>query len=215
MNFAQARSAMVESQIHTAGVVTPAVLDAFRAVPREAFVPPHLAGVAYVDENLSLGDGRVLPEPAVLARMVEALNIDRNDVVLNVGDGTGYVAAVLSLLSGHVMTVETYAGQFDFARPVWESNGYANMSVIDPSIANDGPYSVIVVNGAVAEIPSVFLEQLTIGGRMAAVVKPVETSAGRAVIVQRVAEDKYSTVEAFDASVPYLPGFEPRRGFVF
>ncbi|AGH97926.1 protein-L-isoaspartate O-methyltransferase family protein [Micavibrio aeruginosavorus] len=219
MNFSQARSAMVESQIHTMGVITPAILEAFRTVPREAFVPPHLAGIAYIDEDIPLGDGRVLIEPAVLARMIEAAQVNANDVVLNVGDSTGYSSAVLSLLATTVVTMESHPGQLDAARHAWAACDYCNIAPITCD-ATEGcpehaPYSLIVMNGAVAEIPEIFVAQLSVNGRLVAVLKPDANAPGHAVIVQRVGNEKYSTTKVFDASMPYLPGFEPRHDFVF
>ena len=219
MKFAQARSAMVESQIHTVGVVTPTILDAFRTVPRELFVPDHMMGLAYIDEDIPLGDGRVLIEPAALARMVEAANVQTSDVVLNVGDTTGYSSAFLSVWARTVVTMEPRAGQLDQARAVWAECSYCNIAPISCD-ATEGcpehaPYSLIMMNGAVAEIPEIFVAQLSVGGRLAAVLKPDANAPGHAVIVQRIGNGKYSTNRVFDASMPYLPGFEPRRDFVF
>src|SRR5690606_5116811 len=97
--YATARRNMVDSQIHTSGVVSAPVLEAFSSVPREQFVPEHLRGRVYADEDLPLGNGHFLMDPAILARMIEAAEVQAGDVVLNVGDPTGYSSAILAELA--------------------------------------------------------------------------------------------------------------------
>ncbi len=216
---AQARKNMVDSQIHTAGVISEPLLEAFRTVPREMFVPEQLRGVAYIDEDLPLGDGRYLMEPSVLARMLQAADLRPQDVVLNIGDDTGYSSAVLSLLVETVITVESQAALLDPARRCWAEFSYCNIAVIDGDLTEGcpehAPYSLIFMKGAVAEIPDIFLAQLSLHGRLVAILRPAGAKIGTAVIVERVGEGKYSTRKLFDAATPYIPGFEPRPEFSF
>ncbi len=188
-NYAAARINMVDSQIHTSGVISAPVLDAFRGVPREMFVPENLRGRVYADEDLPLGNGYFLMDPAVLARMIEALEIQHSDVILNIGDSTGYSSAILAELAGTVMTHDNVAGQ--------------------------ASCSLVVMNGAVAEIPKNLLSCLAIDGRLIAVLKPAGKKMGAVVLVQRVGDSQYSTRTLFDAATPYIPGYEPQDHFVF
>lgn len=215
----EARKNMVDSQIGTMGVVSPPLLEAFMTVPREVFVPEHLRSIAYVDEDLPLGDGRFLMEPAVLARLIDAAAIKPNDVVLNVGDNTGYSSAILSLLSRTVITVEGSKGLLDGAREKWADFSYCNVAVIDGDLTEGcpehAPYNVIFMKGAVADVPDILLAQLCLHGRFIAIHKPAGAKIGTAIMMERVGEGKYSTRKLFDAETPYILGYEPRTEFKF
>lgn len=219
---------MVDSQIHTAGVITESVLQAFSSVPREAFLPEEMRGMAYVDEDLDLNAAtgqwahgpRVLMEPAILARMIQAVSIRTDDVVLNIGDRVGYSSAVLSLLAMTVITQENpRVDDFAQARAVWADQSYCNIATIPGDVAEGcpehAPYSLIVLNGAVAEIPEILLSQLSLGGRLVGVHMPSDARSGTAVLVERIGEGKYSTRKLFDAFTPYIPGYAPKSEFVF
>lgn len=215
----QARKNMVDSQIHTAGVLSRPLLDAFMTIPREMFVPEHLRGIAYVDEDLPLGDGRFLMEPSVLARMLEAAQVQSDDVVLNVGDNTGYSSAILSCLATTVITVEDSPGELDSARQVWGECSKCNIAVITGDILEGcpehAPYSLIFMKGSVAEVPELMLAQLSLHGRLVTILKPRANGVGTAVVVERVGEGQYSTRKLFDANTPYIRGFAPRTEFSF
>lgn len=187
--YTTARIHMVDSQINTAGVVSGPVLEAFRTVPRELFVPEELRGRVYADEDLPLSQGQFLMEPVILARMIEAAQIRPDDVVLNIGDSTGYSSAILAELSKVVMTHDNVAGQ--------------------------SSCSLIIMNGAVHEIPKNLLSCLTLGGRLVTVLKPAGEKMGTAVMVQRTGEGQYSTRKLFDAATPYIAGYEPKPAFTF
>lgn len=220
INYAAARRNMVDSQIHTNGVISEPVLEAFRTVPRELFVPDALRGMAYVDEDLPLGDGRFLMEPALLARMITAADVRAEDIVLNLGDLTGYSSAILSLLASTVVTLEPRAGLLDSARRVWADDGsYCNIAVIHGDLAEGcpehAPYSLILMNGAVAEVPGILLAQLSLHGRLIAVHQPAGARIGTATLIERIGDEKYATRKLFNGATPYIHGFEPRPEFVF
>lgn len=214
-----ARTNMVDSQIYTAGVVSSPVLESFRTVPREMFVPESLRDVAYVDEDLDLGQGRFLMEPVVLARMIHEASVRDSDIVLNIGDSTGYSSAILSTLASTVVTVETAPGMLDRARRVWVENDYCNIAMISGDLTEGAPehapYSLIFMNGSVAEIPDIFLAQLSLHGRLVTVWKPAGAKIGTAIMIERIGDGKYATRKLFDAFTPYITGFEPRSEFTF
>jgi protein-L-isoaspartate(D-aspartate) O-methyltransferase len=210
---------MVASQIHPLGVIDERVLHAFRTVPREFFMPDHLRSVAYVDEDIILEDGRVMMEPVIIARMIASVGVEADDVVLNIGDSTGYSSAILSMLATTVITVETRPGQLDAARQVWAECSYCNVAAL-PGDLSEGcpehaPYDVIFLNGSVAEVPQIFLAQLCVGGRLIAVLRPQGAKMGTITLIERVGDGKYASRALFDAATPYIPGFEPQPDFIF
>ena len=187
VDYQSARLNMVESQIRPNKVSDPAIIEAMLAVPRERFVPAALRGIAYVDEDVPLGGGRYLMEPMVFGRLLQFAAIGRDDVVLDVGCGSGYASAVMAQLARKVVALED-----------------------DPALAHG---AVILFNGAVAAIPPAIAGQLAKGGRLVAVVQ-AEPGMGKAVLMTRV-EGVYAQRIVFDAGTPILPGFAARPGFVF
>lgn len=150
-DYATARQNMVDSQIKPNRVTDIAVMDAMREVPRELFVPTIARGVAYVDEDIRIADGRYLMEPMVLARLLDAAAIRRDDVVLDIGCGTGYSTAVLARLANTVVAVES---DRDLARGAGElllRLGVDNAVIVDGPLTDgypaQAPYQVIVLEG--------------------------------------------------------------------
>ncbi len=218
-NSITARKNMVDCQIHTAGVVAPAVLAAFQAVPREIFAPGNVRPVAYADEDLPLGQGRFLMAPAILARMIQASDIVPADTILDIGGATGYAAAILSSLAGTVIALDERADFIEQARRHWNSLGIRNAEGLAGSPAGGdagrAPFDLIFINGAVAEIPARLVEQLTPEGRMIVVLKKPGAVIGQATLVKKSGERGFSSYALFDAASPYSPGFEPKPSFQF
>lgn len=215
--YETARLNMVEGQLKPNKVTDPAILDAMGAVPREAFVPKAMRGIAYVDEDIAIGNGRYLMEPMVLARLIETARIEPGDIVLMIGCGTGYSASVLARLANTVVAIEADPDLAQQASETLAHLGVDNAVVIEAPLsagyAEQAPYQAILIEGAVAEVPQEILSQLDDGGRLAAVVSP-DGGLGRAMLYQRIGAT-VSHREVFDASVPILPGFEPVPAFVF
>ena len=212
-----ARVNMVESQLKTNRVSDPAVLDAFLAVPRERFVPAAMTGLAYIDEDVTLGGGRFLMEPMVFARLVQLAKVGQEDNVLELGSGTGYGVAVLARLAANVGGSEGDAALAEKGAAALAALGVRNATVrhgaIERGWPDRAPYGVILFAGAVAAVPSAVLDQLAEGGRLLAVVREGD-EVGRAVLYQRV-RGIVSHRPVFDAATPYLPGLEPQPSFVF
>jgi len=217
MNYAAARHNMVENQIRTNRVTDPAVIKAMDSVPREVFVPVQLRGVAYVDENLDLGNGRSLMAPMRFARLIQAAELTGSEVVLDVGCASGYSAAVLSRLASTVVALESDAELSAQATSRFSELAVDNVALVSGALAAGdaahGPYDVIVVEGSVSEIPEVLVKQLADGGRLLAVVCG-ESGIGRATLVLRTG-DVFSSRALFDTAVAPLPGFQAKPGFVF
>jgi len=217
MDFATARFNMVENQIRPNGVNDPLVVRALAKTPREAFLPKAMHAVAYVDETLPLGSGRFLISPLVLARLLQSAGIKASDVVLTIGDATGWASAVVSMLASTVVCLECEADPAARAGAALSGLGRDNVAVVRAPLAGgypaQGPYDVILLMGAVPEIPAAIGRQLADGGRMLGIVKS-GTGSGRMVRVVR-AGDTFGRWALFDAATPYLPGFQPRDGFKF
>lgn len=216
MDFAAARRNMLDSQIRPNRVTDERLIDALATVPREEFVPKDLRGVAYVDEDIPLGNGRYLMEPMVMARLMQAAAPAPGDLALIIGCGTGYAAAVLSHLVGAVVAVDGNAGLVQQATKTLTGMGNDTVAVIEGPLANgcpeQAPFDVIFFNGAVAEIPQNVSAQLADGGRLVAVV--AGKAIGKATLTTR-RRDIFTSREIFDAATPLLPEFERKSAFVF
>jgi protein-L-isoaspartate(D-aspartate) O-methyltransferase len=217
MDFSVARHNMVENQIRTNKVTDSRILDAIETVPRERFVPDALKGIAYLDGDIELGAGRRLLEPMVFARMLQAAEIQPNEVVLDVGCGTGYSAAVLAHLASTVVALESDRALMHRASALLGELGVDTVALIEGALAMGdqahGPYDAIIVEGAVGRIPDALTAQLAEGGRLVAVIsRPGAVS--QACLSLKVG-NSISTLPLFEASAALLPGFAEHRGFVF
>lgn len=218
-NFTAARINMVDSQIHTMGVVSEPILDAFRTVPREIFVPDDRRAIAYCDEDLPLAANRYLMEPVTHARLLQAAQPKPSDNALDIGCATGYSAAILSVLCARVVAVEPDATLLAKAESAWASTFCGNIQPHQGPFAHGydsgAPYSLIVVNGSVSHVPAPLIDQLAPEGRLVCIVRDVEDRIGRAVLITKGVSGAISHRILFDAAVPYLPGHQPRVEFVF
>lgn len=217
MDYAAARRNMVESQLRTNLVTDAAVLAAMGGMPRERFVPESRAEIAYIDEDIDIGSGRFLMEPMVLGRLLQVVAPQPEDVALCVGCGAGYAAAVLSRLCGAVFALEDDSDIAQRATRLLSDLGIDNAFVVEGDLAAgwaaEAPYNVILLEGAVADVPGEILDQLADGGRLATVMRP-KSGVGSATLLEK-RHGQVSRRVLFDANVPFLSGFEMEEGFVF
>jgi protein-L-isoaspartate(D-aspartate) O-methyltransferase len=206
---------MVDTQVRPSDVTKFPIIEAMLHVPREQYLPGALREVAYIGENIDLGGGRVTLEPRTLAKMLDALDIQPTDLVLDLGCGLGYSTAVLARLAGSVVGVENDAAHAAQAQQTLSDHDVGNASVITGPLAagaaKTGPYDVIILQGAVVQVPLEILAQLKDGGRIGAIF------AEGALGVVRVGHKSGRHVDwrfAFNAGAPVLPGFEAASGFV-
>ena len=215
-DYAAQRLNMVESQIRANDVTDVRVQAALGAVLRERFVPAVRRGTAYVDAAVELVAGRYLLEPRSFAKLLQLAEILPGDKVLDVGCATGYSTAVLAKIAQHVIGLEQDADLVRIASDMIPAVGAANVQVIQGGLAQGypagAPYDVILINGAVEQVPEALLAQLAEGGRLVTVIQ--QGAQGRATVFLRQ-DGHVGHRAAFDAATPILAGFRQPAGFVF
>jgi protein-L-isoaspartate(D-aspartate) O-methyltransferase len=221
MNTEIARFNMIEQQIRPWDVLDQSVLSLLATVRREDFVPPALRALAFVDTQVPLVQGEAsgpsMLEPKVEARLLQELQVQRHETVLEVGTGSGFMAALLAHRAQQVYTLECRPALVQMARDSLRRNGVGNATVLQVTaeqgalgLPSEAPFDVILLSGSVPEVPRALLQQLKVGGRLAAVVgqEPVM----RARLYTRAAEAAWSERDLFDTVAPRLQGFaEPSR----
>lgn len=213
---AAARRTMVERQILTADVHNPDLLAAMEDIPRERFLPPALAEVAYTDGDIALGNGRTLLKPMVLAKLIEAAQLRADEHVLDVGCATGYSSAVLAKLAGSVVALEEDAGLARTAEQALAAAGATNAVVVRGPLTEGwkeaAPYDFILLNGGTEVTPEALGRQLKPEGCLACIFgRPPSAKA----TMFRLAEGRLVGRPIFDAAAAVLPGFAAPQVFVF
>lgn len=208
MNIEQARFNMIEQQIRPWDVLDPEVLDLLFVVKREDFVPPAYRSLAFADMEIPLGHGQVMLAPKIEARLLQELGVKKTDKVLEIGTGSGYMAALLAARAEYVVSVEQVAELAQAARQNLERAGATNVTVETGNGLSGwpqrGPYDVIVLSGSVPVLPSEVLKQLRVGGRLVAIVG--EAPVMEAQMVTCTAEGVFNTINLFETVAPALTG---------
>jgi protein-L-isoaspartate(D-aspartate) O-methyltransferase len=215
MDYTKARETMVEQQVRPWDVLDVRVLDVLVRLPREAFVPETHRALAYADIELPLGHGERMMKPVVEGRALQALELEAGDEVLEIGTGSGFLSACLGRLARDVVSLERHADFVDLARARLQAQGIANVAVevADAMTWNtDRRFDAICVTGAVAAVPSRFLQWLRPGGRMF-VVRGNPPVLDAALLRQDV--NGIRTESLFETDLPYLVGAAPVPAFVF
>ncbi len=223
-NLEQARYKMIEQQIRPWNVRDPQVLELLSLVRREDFVPLAHQALAFVDTMIPLApadvavqNGPCMLEPKVEARLLQDLHVRPQDKVLEIGAGSGYMAALLAARAQRVITLEINPELAQLARGNLLRAGIGNAEVREADGARglpaEAPFDVIVLSGSVAEVPHALLEQLKVGGRLAAIVgsEPVM----RTTIITRTGDASYSTTQPWDTNAPRLAQFHEPSKFHF
>lgn len=220
-DFAAARNNMVDSQIRPNRVTDPRVLDAMRTLPREQFLPAHLAALAYLDEDLAIGDGRYLVEPLVTARLVQMARVRTGERVLVVAAGTGYGAAVMAACQAHVTALEEDDKLMAIALSILPRTAPGVRLVngrLAAGLPGDGPWDAIMIEGAVRAVPDAYAGQLVPGGRLVTVTAPTGSAGGRAILAEPVGTGTAQRLrirDMFDCNTPLLKSLMPAPSFVF
>ncbi|NDW05162.1 protein-L-isoaspartate O-methyltransferase family protein [Jiella pacifica] len=217
MDFETARTRMVDNQIRTTDVTSHAILRAFLEVPREEFLPASRRPLAYVDDDVPLGDGRYVMETSPLAKLLQLAAIDKDDVVLDVGCTTGYSSAIISHLAGSVVALEEDPALAAAATDNLARLDYVTCAVVENALVEgcpaEAPYDVIIFQGSVETLPTTFFDQMKSGGRM--VVVRGSGNSAEALLYVKDDEGVVSERFAFNCSIKPLPSFRRKAEFVF
>ncbi|WP_425074930.1 protein-L-isoaspartate O-methyltransferase family protein [Sagittula sp. S175] len=215
-DFATRRRMMVDTQVRPSDVTEFPIIDAMLTVPREAFVPRDRIEAAYVSEHVELGKGRVLLDPRVFAKMLDALDVSNNDLVLDLGAGYGYSSAVIARIAEAVVAVEDDETRHDEAQALLTEHHADNVILhnapLTEGAAEHGPYDVIIIEGGVEVLPAAIEAQLKEGGRMAVIF--MEGALGTVKVGHKI-DGVINWRYAFNGTAPVLPGFETVEEFAF
>jgi protein-L-isoaspartate(D-aspartate) O-methyltransferase len=216
MNIEQARFNMVEQQIRTWDVLDQQVLDLMADVPREDFVPAAYRNLAFADTCIPLEHGQSMMVPRVEARMLQALQVERDDRILEVGTGSGFVTALLARLGGHVTSIEIVDALGSSARAKLEAHGIENVDLYSGDASHGweraAPYDVIAVTGSLPVPEDSFQNTLAIGGRLFVVVG--REPAMQALLITRNSESQWASECLFETVLPPLVGVDEPERFV-
>jgi protein-L-isoaspartate(D-aspartate) O-methyltransferase len=220
LDYGSARDHMVDSQLRPNRIIDPRLIRAMRTLPRERFLPPELAEIAYIDEDIALPGGRNMMEPLVLANLIKLAKLKPGERVLVVAAGSGYGAAVLDACGAKVTALEEDPALLERARRVLPDVAPGVTLVEGPLVAGrPGPWDVILIEGAVPQIPAAIGGQLNAhGGRLVTVlVQP--PGLPRGVLAEPInpgaPEPKLRAQPYFDCATPMLPAFRPPPSFRF
>ena len=213
----QARFNMIEQQIRVWDVLDPVVLDLLKKVPREAFVPAQCAGLAFADLEIPIGHGESMLSPKMEGRILQALEISKNDTVLEIGTGSGYLTALLATLAKQVVSVEIIAELSETAQQRIRQQGIANVLLEIGDAANGwnthAPYDVIVFTGSLPVAPDSVQQSLTVGGRMFVVIG--EAPAMQATMIRRISAHSFKRDVLFETCLPALKNAPQPQRFEF
>ena len=208
------RTMMVDTQVRPSDVTKFPIIEAMLAVRREVFVPDSQREVAYAGKSLDLGDGRVLLEPRTFAKMLDVLDVQPDEMVLDIGCGLGYSAAVIARICEAVVAVEENEDWAKDAESLLSDEGADNVAVLPGSLAagaaKHGPYDAAILQGGVEKLPEALVGQLKIGGRIACLFMEGELGICRLGLKQA---NGISWRDEFNASAPIMPGFEAETEF--
>jgi protein-L-isoaspartate(D-aspartate) O-methyltransferase len=213
-DFAHRRTTMVDTQVRPSDVTKFPIIDAMLHVPRELFVPADRREAAYVGEHVDLGGGRVVLDPRTLAKMLDTAEIGPDDLVLDIGTGLGYSAALAARMAEAVIALEDSADRVAEAERALAEAGTDNVAVVEGPLAEGaakhGPYDVILIEGGVERVSEALTEQLKEGGRIVAIF--LEGRLGVVRVGRRI-DGAISWRFAFNGGAPLLPGFEAAHAF--
>ena len=215
-DFAARRTMMVDTQVRPSDVTKFPIIEAMLAVPREVFVPDTKREASYMGENMVLGDGIFLLEPRTLAKMLDALDIQGDELVLDIGSGFGYSAAVIAQMAEAVVAVDSNEQRATEAQSLLSEAGADNVIMhvgpLADGAAEHGPYDVISIQGGVEDVPSALLDQLKDGGRIACLF--MEGALGMMRVGYKI-DGQINWRFTFNAGAPVLAGFEKVASFAF
>jgi protein-L-isoaspartate(D-aspartate) O-methyltransferase len=215
-DYASARRMMVEGQIRTNSVTDPGIVSGMLNVPRERFLPEAWATLAYSDREAPMADGRVVPTPMVLGKLLQAAELSEEDRVLHISCATGYGSALLGRIVKSVVALDEDAALLAQAKAEIEALELENVRFVNgPLVAGhsaEAPYDVILIEGAIERVPDALAAQLAPEGRLVTIVGRGRSAQGT---IFRRAGNELSGFPVFDATAPVLASFTAPKSFVF
>ncbi len=220
MNYELARHHMIQQQLRTSEALTSSMVDLLYADRRENYVPAAYRALAFADIAIPLDDNATMLTPKLEARLLGTMNLQRTDRVLEVGTGSGHMAALMAEQAQQVWTVEIDPKLVAQARNNLNNDGVANVSVeVGDGLVGlhaQAPFDVILLSGGIAEVPAALLAQLKVGGRLLAFVAPVDMAPLMVLRqITRQTEDVFVSVDLIETMVPLLLGAETANNFSF
>ncbi|WP_323771210.1 protein-L-isoaspartate O-methyltransferase [Antarctobacter sp.] len=213
-DFATRRRMMVDTQVRPSDVTEFPIIDAMLNIPREAFVPRDKVEAAYASEDVDLGEGRILLDPRVFAKMLDALNLTNSDLVLDLGAGLGYSSAVIARIAEAVVAVESDEALATEAQSLLSDhhadNVVLHMGPLADGADEHGPYDAILVEGGVEVLPEAIAAQLKDGGRIAVIF--MENALGTVRVGHKL-DGQITWRYAFNGTAPVVKGFEKKAEF--
>ena len=213
-DFSARRTMMVDTQVRPSDVTKFPIIEAMLSVPREDFVPASQREAAYMSENIELSGNRVILEPRTLAKMLDVLDIGKDELVLDIGAGYGYSSAVIAHMAQAVVALEEDNAMVEEAKDALVAANADNVVIEHGSLvagaAEHGPYDVIIIQGGVSHLPQAIISQLKEGGRIACLF--MEDALGEVRIGYKM-DEHISWRRSFNAGAPVLNGFERHIGF--
>lgn len=216
-NIDDAHFNMLEQQVRPSDVLNPRVLEALKNVARDQFVDDELSGIAYADTSLPIGYGQVMLPPVLQGRLLQAVDIQAEEDVLEIGTGTGYLTAILAQLANQITTVEIVAELSAMAKNNLEQATVTNVTCHIGDASHGWPLAdridVIFTSASFEIVPEAYLQSLTVGGRMLAVVGKENNMTVQ--IIRRIAEREWQTDTVFETSIPAMMNAEKQPEFKF
>lgn len=216
-NTEQARFNMVQQQIRPWEVLDPKVLDLITSIPREEFVPAAYRELAFADFEIPIGHNQKMMAPKLEAKMLQALDIQPDDVILEIGTGSGYLTACMAKMGTKVISLDIQAEFTAKATEALKAQGIENVQLVTANGLTEtqegGPFDVIAVTGSLAKIDEKLKRQLTMGGRLFAVAG--DSPAMEAILITRVGDYQWREEAIFETDLERLDNTKPGSSFVF
>jgi protein-L-isoaspartate(D-aspartate) O-methyltransferase len=207
---------MIDGQVKPLSNIEPSILEALYNIDRKDYIPENFKDFSYSEKNIYLGNGRYLPKPAITAKLLSALEVETLETVLIIGSTTGYSAAITSKIAETVICIEEDKDLISFSESIANSNSINNIVFINNKLSkgyiDQGPYSCILIEGGIEEVPNIILDQIAEGGKLVTVI--MKNDAGSAIKYIRKNNQIISQF-LFSIEAPSLKSFEKAKKFKF
>ena len=207
---------MIDGQVKPLSNIEPSILEALYNIDRKDYIPENFRDFSYSEKNVYIGNGRYLPKPAITAKLLSALEVETLETVLIIGSGTGYSAAITSKIAETVICIEEDQDLITFSESIAGSNSMNNIVFINSKLnkgyKDQGPYSCILIEGGIEEVPNIILDQIAEGGKLVTVITQNDTGSAIKYIRKN---NQIISQFLFSIEAPTLKSFEKAKKFKF